>query len=412
MNDRDRKMWMQQFTMLSRQLESMDSSEAARAMVTTAAAITSKVAEDVSQMSKTEKELMMPSFYQLASACEAYSETTGADQSDISYLENARKKLRDAESAGRRLAHELDTVNRDIAGQRSKNDELERAIASRKADLAAEKSRAEKKAELIRGYPGELAKIEQEIVRLDSELVKAEKTADSLRIKRDDVRLKLEDSKKSSERIQHEIETYSESEKRAAGEFVRLSAELAALGNAKSDCSPEKQKELSRKIAELRPDVEKLKAQMEVLNQEYTALSDMKTGYDRERLLLTSNVFELIHDHMDALGDALEDQKTNLLAAEKKAQMLHENMKKTADRRDELKAWFDTERTPLEAMCAKVSGADSEMLRKELDPGKIASVRDLFRDIEGKIGELDDILTRCFRAAAEDQESLRRKTPV
>ena len=240
MNDRDKMMWMQQLAMLSRQLDSMDSSEGARAMVTMAAAITSKVTEDLSLMSKADKELMMPSFYQMANACERYSENAGADQGDVSGLMNARKKLKSAEEAGRTLQSELDKVNREIAGQNRRNDQLEMTIASQQRNLADEKNRVEKKEELIRGYPGELAKIEQEIVRLDSELVKAEKTADSLRIKRDDIRSKLEDSKKSSDRIQREIETYSESEKRAAGEFVRLSAELSALGNAKSDCSPEK----------------------------------------------------------------------------------------------------------------------------------------------------------------------------
>lgn len=412
MNDRDKMMWMQQLAMLSRQLESMDSSECARAMVTAAAAITSKVTEDISLMSKAEKELMMPSFFQLANACEIYSGTAGADPGDASYLENARKKLKNAEDAGRKLQSELDTVNREIAGQNRRNDELEKTIASQNRMLADEKNRMEKKEELLRGYPGELEKIRSTIVGLETELRKAEVTADSLRIERESVRSRLEDSRKNNERVQSQIETYSESEKRAAREYVTLSAELAALSNVKTDCSPEKLKELSRKIEDLRPDVEKLRAQTEILNKEYTAISAMGTRYDRERAALTTNIFEVIHDHMGELEEAMGDQKSTLLAIEKKAQLLHENMKKTAERRDELKAWFDTERTPLEAMCAKVNSPDSEMLRKELDPGKISSVRDLCRDIEGKIEELDDILTRCFQAAAKDQETLRRKTPA
>lgn len=191
--------------------------------------------------------------------------------------------------------------------------------------------------------------------------------------------------------------------------FKELEQILTELQTADIEYSPEKQKELQDRIEELTPVVEENKVATEILTNRKESLEQQSIMYDRTRQILTTNLTDLIISSLAELKSVLKEYERFLEETENTADKLAQNILKCQQRREEYSAWYDSIKTPLDAMIEGLDYPENVDLRKTLDVGQLPTVKNMLRDTRQNLLQLDQVLARCALAAQNDLRRVQRR---
>ncbi len=256
--------------------------------------------------------------------------------------------------------------------------------------------------EKIDNQKAENQKLLQEIGAKQSELDDLKKRQQKLQQELREMEENIAVTQKAIDAVPKKLVTYRTN-------YKQLREILTELKNASVEYSPEKQKQLQDEIDELTPVVEKNKVATEMLTHRKESLEQQKTEYDTEKQTLTSDLLERVNELMRDLKSMLDAYDQTLSQTEKIADTLTERLKDCQNRRDEYAGWYESVKTPLDAMIDGINMPENESLRKTLDVNQIPEVKKAYEMIRQNLLKLDQILESCAQAAKKDLERIQRR---
>lgn len=242
-----------------------------------------------------------------------------------------------------------------------------------------------------------------ELTEKKRELEKQKKQQEQL--EREKSRL-LEEIKK----IEEEIEALPEENKTLLRQKEEKTELLEKLQKAQSECSTEEQQKLQEQIDKLIPEVETLQTTCKELSERLEGLKSQQTRYDSEKQILSTNVLELVNEALSGLQKALGEHAETLNQVKNRADELSSKVKECDRIRKEYRDWFETDKTPLDAMKEALEQPEFANLQQSMDLSQTETVKKLMTQIRHDLNQLDGIVEKCVAAIRLDQIALERRT--
>jgi hypothetical protein len=87
-------------------------------------------------------------------------------------------------------------------------------------------------------------------------------------------------------------------------------------------------------------------------------------------------------------------------------QELEESLRTCNQQRRQYRAWFEADRTPLEALEQALGYPESKNLRNTMNVAQCEGIHNAFERIRKELQDLDDTLRRCMEAYGKDEIAL------
>ena len=165
---------------------------------------------------------------------------------------------------------------------------------------------------------------------------------------------------------------------------------LQRLQNIAEECSAENQLALKEQIEELEPRARELKETAQQLRGMLTELQQCVTQYDEETEHLSTDVLNVVQQHMDQLQQLLPDHRETLREVQEAAGEMETSLKECTELREEYAVWFDLDRRPLDAWLKAIEMPEYTNLKEVLNLKESRRVTVLTKQITSALQELDD----------------------
>lgn len=219
----------------------------------------------------------------------------------------------------------------------------------------------------------------------------------------------LDDKRKANEETMQKLEAEIAklpTEQELVKAYEEKKSELAKLQNAKTECCEEKQQELQNLIHDLHKEVEHLNEQMKILDQRKRNIEEAKTTIETEKGIFETNFIQKLEESMDDLKTNMATHMEKLNELKEAGKELKQHIEECDKIRKEYTFMFDTDNNPLEAIAMIIGMKEYKELSEHFDITKSEHVKELQKDIEEKLAELDQIVSDCTAVVSRDQKTL------
>lgn len=304
----------------------------------------------------------------------------------------------------------LQKTQAEAAAQKSANDALEACVNKARTELEQLKNFHESLLSMQESCSGQVIEAQKQVnADLMVQITDQKKELADLENQQKEKEGELEELQRSIEAAQAAIDALPEENIRLLEAYDTKKALLERLLTAKEDCSPEKQQELEEQIAQLKPVTEALSERMAQLQNHYTRLCGSKTELDRQNQTLETNVLTLLTDSIGELNLLMTEHRSTLAGIKKQADAYQKSLEECQAIRAGYADWCGADRKQLDTMLRAVDLAESMDLAQTLNVRNQARIRQLFRQVEDNLKELDRIMRECAVSARKDQSTIERK---
>ena len=321
--------------------------------------------------------------------------------------------MQELEDEKRRHTHNtalLQKTQAEVATQKSTNSALESCVAKAAAELEQLKNFHESLQSMQESCTPQIVEAQKQVnAELMVQISDRKRELQDLENQQKEKEGDLENLRQDISAVQSAIDALPAENTRLLEEHDAKKALLERLLTAREDCSPEKQQELEDQIAELKPMTDALSERMAQLQNHYTRLCGSKTELDRQNQILETNVLTLLTDSIGELNLLMTEHRSALAGIKGQADDYQKSLDECLELRSGYADWCGADRKQLDAMLRAVDQAENMDLAQTLNVRNQARIRQLFRQVEENLKELDRIMRSCAAAARKDQSTIERK---
>ena len=304
-------------------------------------------------------------------------------------LERMQRKAEDRRSELRARAEATENLSKELQTLEQKKQELD----TLKADLAIRMEACSE--EVLAGLQADNKERSTVITANEKRLEELRREAESL----------TQDLQKQEE----ELQAFPESIRKQRETYQNGAKTIEELKNAKALYSLEI-------LEEQQEMAERLTREVERLSVRYNSVQDKIKGLEAERdellekfPVLETTAIAASRELLNKLGSQVDGKLDEVTALKATADRLEKNLLACNELRDRYRGWLKGVQTPLEALLRVASEAESETLRKTLDPAMIQSVRSKLDATRRDLEDLDNSLRRLTEAYGEDIRRVRKE---
>lgn len=333
---------------------------------------------------------------------DAYSRKEDDDQlhsklqkilNDISNQKEEKQALQSKLDSAISVNEEINTQIKDLQ---------ERINDQKKANEGLIKLKEEFRPELI-------AELKKKNAELLEEINKKKDNLDNLKSKHEELETERKETEDSIVDIENKIDKIPATIKELRAKYLDLKNVFEDLKDAEKEYSQEKQDLLKRQINELKPKIEEDRVSTEVLVNHLASLKMQYTQYDDEKHTLSTNVIDIINASLSDLEKHMKEYEGFINSTAERADALASNLCRCKARYEDYQNWYESSKTPLDAMINALGTPEYELLRNTLDTGQIPDIRNRFEEIRQNLLTIDDVLTKCTTALQKDIQRIKSR---
>lgn len=254
--------------------------------------------------------------------------------------------------------------------------------------------------------------LQEENRELAQQVSEAERIFNDLQNTHKRLQERLAEQEAANAALQHEIDSQPPVLIFLVDKHAELAQRLERLKNAEVECSAEKQQELQNEIDQLRPRVEKLKADHDAIRAEIDRLNESCSMQITANSKDEEEFFRLLTGCMERLQDSVSTSLEKLRAAQEEAELFRANIEECRRLRDHYSGWLTSIKPPLETMIEKLqlSPTENRQLYATFNPAQCDSVRQILNDVAANLEKLDQLLAAGMTGAMQDERETRLRS--
>jgi DNA repair exonuclease SbcCD ATPase subunit len=394
MEEGRKKQLRRQLEQQAAQLTQNSGSELSIALVNACAALLKAAAEESSVQSMDELDFddLNEGYRALARSITAFgtqaSQRLGGVQDPV-LAQATEQNLQKLMDAGAELTKQQEALQQQIVTQEQENKRLSALVEQQKSQIEnAENTNRALKDKMQEYAPERLAQLEATNAQLFNSVQQAHQTLEAITKTKEQHQQELDELKQQITALQAEINQMPEESK-----------QLERFGS-------EQQNDLRKQIDELTPRLEQDQAEFEKLTEKLTALQQANQELEEQEGTLESEALTQIEGVIRALRPQLEERREALEQIHTTVQELEESLRTCNQQRRQYRAWFEADRTPLEALEQALGYPESKNLRNTMNVAQCEGIHNAFERIRKELQDLDDTLRRCMEAYGKDEIAL------
>jgi chromosome segregation ATPase len=412
MEEGRKKQLRRQLEQQAAQLTQNSGSELSIALVNACAALLKAAAEESSVQSMDELDFddLNEGYRALARSITAFgaqaSKRLGGVQDPV-LTQATEQNLQKLMDAGAELTKQQEALQQQIVTQEQENKRLSALVEQQKSQIEnAENTNRALKDKMQEYAPERLAQLEATNAQLFNSVQQAHQTLEAITKTKEQHQQELDELEQQITALQAEIDQMPEESKQLAAEQKSLAAALDDLRHAEERFGSEQQNDLRKQIDELTPRLEQDQAEFEKLTEKLTALQQANQELEEQEGTLESEALTQIEGVIRALRPQLEERREALEQVHTTVQELEESLRTCNQQRRQYRAWFEADRTPLEALEQALGYPESKNLRNTMNVAQCEGIHNAFERIRKELQDLDDTLRRCMEAYGKDEIAL------
>lgn len=360
----------------------------------------------LAELTALESSELMGGYVQVANCVDRFAEEARRQlgySAAAELRDQAMVKLEQEKAAQERLHRETYRLQLESVAVQTEIRMLQQELAEAEKELAElQEVQANQKSRAALCAPEVLAELRQQTEAQEKELEQHETELTVLTRRKMELEAKLSAVCAAIEQLPLEHRTLLDQQ-------LERESYLKRLQNIAEECSAENQLALKEQIEELEPRARELKETAQQLRGVLSKLQQCVTEYDEETEHLSTDVLNVVQQHMDQLQQLLPDHRETLREVQEAAGEMETSLKECTELREEYAVWFDLDRRPLDAWLKAIEMPEYTNLKEVLNLKESRRVTVLTKQITSALQELDRLLAACTAAIRKDQKDIERK---
>ncbi len=396
----------QQLKMLASMLETTDTAELPVPLLDTCSGIVSFVSEALSgiRIDKDTAEDTFVSVQGLSEALEKLASDIGASP-DLIPSTAVISRLAEEKEIARNFREQIAQAEMELPTATKAREELEKKAAELSEKLNQQQTTRDSLRKSLDKYSDEVFdEIDREIEDLTNQIAKKTAEKQEKEKKRTDTASHLADLSAEVQRLQSEIDKFSDDDKETAQLIKDKEDALRRLDEATKNSTPEIRQQLKNETAEIEATARKLTLEIAKLKEEKDRIENTVTSFSEEKAKLETNVLDTILTAMAPLKDIMKAHVDRLNEIKKETEALKASLGEAKKLRDKYAFALDNSRSTYEAM-AEATGIDHRKLKETLDITKEGIVSSSLTTADEAIKKIDKVLEECAKACIADNDT-------